>query len=859
MIPLKLQLKNFLSYGAELQTVDFTPFNLICLSGKNGHGKSALLDAMCWAIWGEARKISVAAKPDQGLLRLGQRNMKVIFDFEFNQQLYRIRREFTFAYNKPYALLEFGLVDPASGELISLTDKTIKATQAKIVTTLGLSYAAFVNSAFLRQGQSHEFSKKSPSERKQVLGEMLGIDQYEQLRKLALEKIKLAEADKQVGEKLQAHWAQELQRLPAVQSAVQQAKADLVVLDSQLQTLIAEQAQLEKTLNQQQNLSQLHTQKLTQLQTVRQQWRTTHYLRLKLHSAGANLTQLQQQRQALVAQAAHLQTQQQQVQTLRHEILTLQLEQQTGVQQRELALHQLTQQITYQEQQLQQQIANLAKLTQELSEQQTTLANLQQQIAHSGILSNTEARQYLANFEQRKELYQQLVTQGNFCQSRLSQLRTRLLTWEGVLTAQCQTCEQLLTPAQQQRLQAKLSAQQQQLQQSIQTSAQLLKLIKHDLVNRHMAVQEQVQVREQLNLWRVQAQQLTTQLAALSAQQAPLQLRVTQDQAALAKLQVELQQQQAQLTNLQQQYQQQLAAREQALNSLGDITGQQTQVTQALTQLELVLQSAQDSAPQQVLQQERLQMLQLLVQEAKQLQAQLQPITTLTEQQTALVQKLTTIQAQKLKLVQQLGAYENQQAQLLQIQSQVEQQQAQLKTLAQAINDYREIAAALGKEGIQALLLEEALPEIECAANQLLARLTDNQMQLMIESLRDLKKGGAKETLDLKITDGVGVRPYEMFSGGEAFRIDFALRIAISQLLAQRAGTSLQTLIIDEGFGSQDEEGLGYIMDALYKIQADFAKVIIVSHLPAIKNQFPVHFMVEKSAAGSQITVLEQG
>ncbi|MEX0672271.1 MAG: SbcC/MukB-like Walker B domain-containing protein, partial [Candidatus Babeliales bacterium] len=107
--------------------------------------------------------------------------------------------------------------------------------------------------------------------------------------------------------------------------------------------------------------------------------------------------------------------------------------------------------------------------------------------------------------------------------------------------------------------------------------------------------------------------------------------------------------------------------------------------------------------------------------------------------------------------------------------------------------------------------------------------------------------------------DAVGIRPYEMFSGGEAFRIDFALRIAISKLLARRAGTSLQTLIIDEGFGSQDEEGLSHIMDALYKIQDDFSKIIIVSHLPSMKNQFPVHFIVEKGAQGSSVTICEQG
>jgi exonuclease SbcC len=175
------------------------------------------------------------------------------------------------------------------------------------------------------------------------------------------------------------------------------------------------------------------------------------------------------------------------------------------------------------------------------------------------------------------------------------------------------------------------------------------------------------------------------------------------------------------------------------------------------------------------------------------------------------------------------------------------------------LRDYKNIFQMMGKDGLQALLIEEAIPELEFEANQLLSRLTDNQCHIIIDSLKDLKKGGTKETLEIKISDSVGIRPYEMFSGGEAFRIDFSLRIALSKLLARRAGTSLQTLIIDEGFGSQDDDGLNNIMDCLHRIQDDFAKVIIVSHLPGMKEQFPVHFMVEKGPSGSLVKILEQG
>src|SRR5579872_7281093 len=198
MIPHKLQLKNFLSYGPQLQTIDFSCHSLICLSGKNGHGKSALLDAITWAVWGQARKVIGSAKADQGLLRLGQTQMLVIFDFEFNGALYRIRREYMETYGKPITVLEFGMIDGETDTFIPLTDKTIRATQDKIEQTLRLDFDSFSNSAFLRQGSSNEFSKKSPKDRKQILATILGLDQYEVIRKLALEKIKTAYAKKNV-------------------------------------------------------------------------------------------------------------------------------------------------------------------------------------------------------------------------------------------------------------------------------------------------------------------------------------------------------------------------------------------------------------------------------------------------------------------------------------------------------------------------------------------------------------------------------------------------------------------------------------------------------------------------------------
>jgi exonuclease SbcC len=179
----------------------------------------------------------------------------------------------------------------------------------------------------------------------------------------------------------------------------------------------------------------------------------------------------------------------------------------------------------------------------------------------------------------------------------------------------------------------------------------------------------------------------------------------------------------------------------------------------------------------------------------------------------------------------------------------------ELRFIAEEKSIYDELATAFGKRGTQALIIEKALPEIEEEANRLLGRMTDNRMHLKIESQRDTKKGDTIETLDIKIADELGTRNYEMFSGGEAFRVNFALRIALSKLLARRAGAPLPTLIIDEGFGTQDSAGREKLVEAINSIQDDFEKILVITHIEELKDAFPVRIDVIKTEEGSTFSL----
>ena len=154
------------------------------------------------------------------------------------------------------------------------------------------------------------------------------------------------------------------------------------------------------------------------------------------------------------------------------------------------------------------------------------------------------------------------------------------------------------------------------------------------------------------------------------------------------------------------------------------------------------------------------------------------------------------------------------------------------------------------------MIIEVILPELEASSNDLLNRMTNGRMSVRFETQRATKSGDASETLDIRISDELGERPYEMYSGGEAFRINFAIRIALSKLLAHRQGAKLQTLFIDEGFGTQDTQGRERLIEAIRTIQDDFERLIVITHIDELKDAFPARIEVTKTAQGSMARIM---
>ncbi|MBC6418538.1 MAG: exonuclease subunit SbcC [Prochloron sp. SP5CPC1] len=212
-------------------------------------------------------------------------------------------------------------------------------------------------------------------------------------------------------------------------------------------------------------------------------------------------------------------------------------------------------------------------------------------------------------------------------------------------------------------------------------------------------------------------------------------------------------------------------------------------------------------------------------------------------------------------LIGQRGSLQQELTQLELLAKQHEDSCQQLKNGRRQYIVYQELAQAFGKNGIQALTIENILPQLESQANQILARLTDNQLHIQFltqkaASSRSKKNAKLIDTLEIAIADTRGTRAYETYSGGEAFRINFAIRLALAQLLAQRAGTEMQMLIIDEGFSSQDKEGCERLIAAINAIAADFSCILAITHMAQFKAAFQNRIEVLKGDGGSQLRIL---
>ncbi len=183
--------------------------------------------------------------------------------------------------------------------------------------------------------------------------------------------------------------------------------------------------------------------------------------------------------------------------------------------------------------------------------------------------------------------------------------------------------------------------------------------------------------------------------------------------------------------------------------------------------------------------------------------------------------------------------------------------EAEKKLCEQYTNLYKTISSENSKKiSLDAWVLSMHLKDITELANTRLKKLSNERYELQL--VKEETKGNAHRGLDLEIFDQFTgkARPTCSLSGGETFMTAICLALAISDLVQQQnGGIQLDSLFIDEGFGSLDPESLEAAINILDEIR-ETRSIGLISHVEMLQSRIPSQICVTKTNIGSTVKVI---
>jgi len=157
---------------------------------------------------------------------------------------------------------------------------------------------------------------------------------------------------------------------------------------------------------------------------------------------------------------------------------------------------------------------------------------------------------------------------------------------------------------------------------------------------------------------------------------------------------------------------------------------------------------------------------------------------------------------------------------------------------------------------LSAYVLATRLDQVVAAANERLGHMRD-QRYLLQRTARAVRRG-SQAGLGLEVVDQWtgDARDPATLSGGETFVVSLSLALGLADVVTQEAGgTEIDTLFVDEGFGTLDADTLDDVMDRLDGLRAGGRTVGVVSHVSELRNRIPTQVHVQKGRTGSTVTV----
>ncbi len=778
---ISLSLENFRQHQStqiQFQT------GLFGILGDNGSGKTTILEAIAWALYGKGAR----GNNDSLIWRLAAGKSAAVVDlvFEFNRQILQVRR--------------FYSASKSGAELIQnhkVVANSTKAVNEKILELLAMNHEEFFNSYFTGQKDLNFLGSVGAAERGRFIAKMLGYEKIIQVQgesskpgtirfDLQNQKLNIAKLEGAMGD------------FDQIKTAIATYQTQLIAAETQLKDAttaqdlaISQKANLEPQLQQQTQKNDQHHRLKAQIQNLQIQTDNLAKILAQKAERRAAFWQNAQTYEALqieIAGFVQMETEWQMQQISRQEFnQKLELENR---------LAQLNQELRALDLNLKPlQNLNVAQIQAELSNYKAEQKSIEIQIQ-----AETQARQIhqadlKAKIASAQELKQKLLTQHQIIHNAGS---------DGV----CPTCERALD-SEFERVVDSFAEQITNLQTQISLSERDLAALnfltpEFQILTAKFA-QNKAQIQQLQNaelkavsdaakrqLWQQQFDQKTSEIHKLQIQAANSSNSF--DLAAFNQLE-------QQLIILKPKYLQYLRLADAVLRlqeidqELANFEHEQTQVSAQITNLELEIAALGFVEAEYLNLKTKIDVVNRDLENFRNRKNQAQ------QQQMLIAQSLAAAQTQEIEFRRKQTEYRHAQT-----------EQVLLQEIDSAFTNMRQH------------FTEEIRPQLADAASIFLNQLTDGRYNAIeIDEKYNV----------IVLADG-DRKP--VISGGEEDIVNLCLRLAISQMITERSGQPFSLLILDEVFGSLDDERRNNVLTLLNGLERQFEQVLIISHLDAIKD-----------------------
>ena len=860
MIPSKLKLKNFMCYRGATEALDFDQFDVACITGDNGNGKSALLEAITWVIWGKTKVLL-----SKDLITKGENDMSVDFEFFIDYisndseliNKYRIIR--SIRAKSGGSILDLQQYD--GSHYVSISSDTIPETQKAIIDLVNMDYETFVSTSYLMQGNADRFTTSKPDERKDILSAILNLDYYQNLADYTKSLLRSTDI-----------------KINANNMSVERTRKEISDLDPQNNGAVF----IEKEIfNLNQNIESLNNQKLEfqkNLQLYNKYFNNISELqaqkKLLSNSYENNINTINTLNDFLMKDNELL-NESENIKNQYNEAI----EKQKELDDLSIAFRKF-QDINDKLNSFQKELdLRINELDLESRNLNNDLENLNNKINQSNLLLQEKRKNLSSNKSELIELNklnENYLDLSNKFSSEITKFKNKLVT----LNSSNKDHENKLILLQEEHQTCPLC------KSGLDDDAR--KSIVLDLNN-------EIQLNNKnINEIKSKSEELDKKLYDIQYKYRD----TNQDSIKLSnsinllnndciRIEKEIYADQNQILN----YKNLLKN----INNLYE-NDRKVQINKnKILELNLLLDNLKfdqerfnkliNEVPGFMTESEKnLLLLNQAKERIKENQAKLNTLNNDSvdiKEQIKVLEKNINILNQNINslnikpdLVENIDlSLDDLKKTLMLKQNNFDFLISKNKYLDEILIDNKELylksedlkflELSFSKNGIQALIIENILPSLELEANKLLSYLTENRLSinLQIRKGRRLKNTeDYSQEIDIIIGDENGaVREYETYSGGESFRIDFAVRIALSRLVSLRSGVRSPILFIDEGFGSQDQIGQDRLREAIQEVSNSenykFKKIIVITHLDSLKESFGVALEVKKNENSSYFSL----